>query len=1134
MKKQRHFQKTLLYLMKISLIQVFIAVIFAGVSLAHGLSAQDLLNKKVTLRIDNKDIKSILRNIENAADVKFTYRPKLISIDQRISINANNEKLSEVLEKLLKPLNISWEIIGDQIILKKNFSENSSLIGPVSTQTLLELAVAEQSVSGTITDEKGESLPGVNVLIKGTQRGTTSDSKGQFKITVADSKAVLIFSSIGYAKQEIIVGNRNNLNVTMISDDKTLNEVVVVGYGNQERRDVTGAVATVNNKNIKDLPLTSADQKLAGQVAGVQVNQVTGAPGGGVVVRVRGSGSIGAGDDPLYVIDGFPVTNSYDRNSNPLSTLNPDDIESMTVLKDASSTAIYGSRGSNGVILITTKKAKTGASNIEFNFYTGIQTIPDRSKIKMMTAQEFAQFRIESRQDAAKFANKPFDPATIPADYQNPASLGAGTNWFEQMTQTAPIQSYNLTVSKGSENLRSLISIGYFNQQGTVKNTSFERFSARINIEGNPRKNITIGANLNPSYVNRKIADTEGHFNTAILTQGLLNSPLPPAFQADGSYTPSITSSDMFVNANPLSVLMNSKNVQTSMRLLGNTYIDFTLAKGLHFKSTFNVDWTGTKGDLFTPSYVGSFRNPPPQLATGSTGSTTLFNWLNENTLTYDKSWNNHHLNVLAGYTIQRERYENTTTRGSQYPDDVVQTINAATILTASADVREWRLISFLGRVNYSFKDKYLLSAAVRRDGSSRFGPNNRFAYFPSTSVGWRISDEDFFPKTEWLSDLKLRASYGLAGNNAIGDYTFIPGITADNYVFGGALSNGFKLNSLANANLGWESSRQLDAGFDASLLKGRLNLTAEYYQRHTESMLQTIDIPTASGFSTAITNIGNVLNSGFEFSANSKNTVGKFKWETDFNISFNRNKVLDLGNKVQIISGSESTNITVVGAPMGQFYGYIFQGIFQTQADLDASPKQAGQVLGSVKYKDVNGDGKIDANDKTAMGNPNPDFIWGMTNRFSYRNFDLSILINGSQGAKILDLYKRFTTNIDGVFNVEAEVKDRWRSPENPGNGRIPTTVANTALSREINSLWVNDASYVAVRNITLGYNMKTKWASGLRIYVSAQNALLFTSYKGGWPEVNYNGNSSLAPGVNYTGYPVPVSYNIGANIKF
>ena len=869
-------------------------------------------------------------------------------------------------------------------------------------------------------------------------------------------------------------------------------------------------------------------------MAGVQVSQVTGAPGGGVVIRVRGSGSIGAGDDPLYVIDGFPVTNTYSRYSNPLAAINPSDIESITVLKDAASTAIYGSRGANGVILIKTKSAKAGVTSLDVNYYTGIQQIPDRAKIKMMNAQEWATFRVEARQDLAKFQGRVFDPATIPADYANPASLGAGTNWFNEMTQTAPIQDLNVTMSKGTESLRSVFSAGYFKQEGTVKNSNFERYSFRVNLEANPHKLVTVGVNLNPSFVNRKIADSEGHFNNSLVTASYLNSPLSPVYLGDGSYNNVITSTDLFSNANPLSILLDTKNRQSTMRALGSTYVIVKLADGLNFKTTFNMDWATTKSDFFRPSFVGGFRAVPPLPATGVTDNTTLLNWLNENTLNYDKTFGKHNLTILAGYAIQQEKFTRTTLNGAGYADDVVQTINGATIVTSGADVQAWRLLSYIGRVNYAFNDKYLLSAAVRRDGSSRFGSDNRWAMFPSVSAGWRVSDEAFFPKNGAISELKLRASYGLSGNNNIGNYTYIPGVTGDNYTFGGALASGFRLNSLANSNLGWESSRQSDVGFDASLLKGRLNFSAEYYSRLTEDMLQSVDIPNASGFATAITNIGKVENKGFEFTLNSHNTTGALKWETDFNISFNRNKVLNLGNKTQILAGDVNSNITLVGKPLGMFYGYDFLGIFQTQAEVDNSPKQAGQVVGTVKYRDVNNDGKIDANDRTAIGSPYPDFTWGLTNRLSFKGFDLSVLINGMQGLKVFDVYKRFTTNIDGVFNVEAEVKNRWRSPENPGAGLIPTTVANTALSRELNSAWVHDASYIAVRNITFGYTINAKKVKGIRVYVSAQNALLFTKYKNGWPEINFQGNNSLAPGINYNGYPVPVTYNIGANVRF
>lgn len=989
------------------------------------------------------------------------------------------------------------------------------------------------TLSGVVKDEAGLPIAGVNVIIKGTANGTSTDADGRFSLAAPNENTILLFSFIGYKNQEVVVGRRTSLEISMDPDVQSLNEVVVVGYGTQERQNVTGAVATIKADAIKDLPLTSIDQKLAGQVAGVQVNQVTGTPGGGIVVRVRGSGSIGAGDDPLYVIDGFPITNSYSRSANPLSSLNPDDIESITVLKDASSTAIYGSRGSNGVILITTKKAKTGAAVVEWSAYVGTETIPDQRRIKMMNAQEFAEFRVQHREDLAAFQNVPFNPATVPAEYQDPASLGKGTDWFNELTQTAMIQNYNLTISKGAENMRTLISAGYFDQEGTVRNSGFKRYSMRANIEATPHKSVTVGFNLNPSYVDRKLATTEGHFNDALLTQSLLNSPLPPVRQSDGTYTASIVSADAFANANPVSMLMETKNISNSIRMLANTYVDIEPLKGLHFKSTFNVDWTYAKSDYFKPSTVGLFRSPPPQPATGTLIYSTMLNWLNENTLTYDKTIGAHAINLLAGYTVQEEKFEENRSNGSQYANDIVQTINGATAVTPGTNIQTWRLLSYLGRINYSFRGKYLVSAAVRRDGSSRFGQNNKWGVFPSVSAGWLISEESFFPDTDLIGDLKLRASYGLAGNNSIGNYTYIPGVGTDNYTFNGALVNGFALNSLANANLGWESSRQLDIGLDVSLLKGRIYFIGEYYRRHTENMLQNIAVPVSSGFTNATTNLGNVLNHGIELTLNTKNTTSAFVWETDFNISFNRNEVLDLGGNSQIISGSENTNISKVGSPMGMFYGYIFEGIFQSQEELDSSPKQTGQVVGSVKYADTFDDGIIDVRDKAPMGSPFPDFIYGMTNKFRYKNFDLSILINGSQGAKILDLYKRFTTNIDGVFNVEQEVKNRWRSPEQPGDGKIPTTVANTPLSREINSLWVKDASFMAVRNITLGYRIKTKFVDNIRLYVSAQNALLFTSYKGGWPEINFNGNNSLAPGVNYTGYPVPRTFIIGANFK-
>lgn len=1119
----RRFIASMLHAARVTAIQFAFAMLFVCSVSANKIAAQDVLSKKVTLVVQEAEISVILALLQKQTGIRFLYSPEIIGTNRRLDLSANNKKLGVLLDEVLKPLSIGYRVMGERIVLY-------SLVKTETDQTTGDSQ--ERTVSGVVRDEMGQPIPGVTIVEKGTSNGTVTDPDGRFRLRVTTAAPVLLISFIGYEPQEAAVSGTTPLNVQLKQASQSLQDIVVVGYGKQERRNVTSAVATIKSEAIKDLPVASVDQQLQGQVAGVQVMQVTGAPGGSPVVRIRGAGSIGAGDDPLYVIDGFPVTTNYNKYSNPLSLFSPNDIESITVLKDAAATAIYGSRGANGVILINTKKARPGAGLLSVDVYTGIQQDRKKGRVKMMTAAEYAQWRVEHRQDMAAFQGQPFDPASVPDPYKDPAALGAGTDWYDAMTRTAPIQSYNVTWSKGKEDIRVLLSGGYFNQQGIVRNTAFQRYSLRANIEGNVGKHILVGVNFSPTYSLRNLMETEGHFNGAILTQALLNTPVPPIRQADGSFTPVISSPDAFANANPLNMLENTTNKNTNVRALTNIYASWEIIPGLNVRSTLNIDYSNDKQSTFVPSYVGGFRNPPPQPATGAYNTASVLSLLNENTVNYDREWKDHNLSVLLGYTVQQERGEFGNFTGTQFPDDNVRTLNAAAAITGSSSVQEWRQLSYLGRVNYGFRDRYLASVVVRRDGSSRFGGNNRWGTFPSASLGWRISEEGFFPATSYVDELKVRASYGLAGNNQIGNYTYIPGIVNDNYVLGGGLSAGTRLNALANPNLGWESSRQLDIGLDLSLFKGRLYFIGEYYTKRTEDMLQTIEIPSLSGFSSAITNIGEVRNEGWEFTLNTRNFTGEFRWDTDFNIAFNNNRIVSLGNKRQILSGSESTNISLVGLPMGMFYGYVFEGIFQSQEEVDKSPHQPGQTAGTVKYTDVNRDGAINSADRTQIGNPYPDFIWGLTNRFSYRNFDLSILVNGSQGAQVLDLYKRFTTNIDGVFNVETEVKDRWRSPEQPGNGTMPTTVASTGLAREINSLWVKDASYVAIRNITLGYNFKTAAIPGIRVYVSTQNALIFSPYKGN-PEVNVNGNNSLAPGVNYTGYPLPATFTIGANLK-
>ncbi|MGY0037825.1 SusC/RagA family TonB-linked outer membrane protein [Pedobacter sp. NJ-S-72] len=559
----------------------------------------------------------------------------------------------------------------------------------------------------------------------------------------------------------------------------------------------------------------------------------------------------------------------------------------MSVLKDAASTAIYGSRGANGVILINTKRAKIGQSLVTINTFTGIQSNLKKSTIHMMNAAEFAQFRIEAADDLAKFNGNEFDPSTIPKEYKNPSSLGEGTNWYNEITHPALMQNYNLTIANGTSKMRSLFSIGFFDQRGIILNTGFKRYSVRANLDFSITKNLTFGLNISPSYSSRDKQETDGHFENGILTQALLNSPIPPVRLPDGSFNPRITSSGMFINSNPINAVTNTINKQTDFHTLANIYANWVVVKGLSIKTSFGTDYSHNNGDTFKPSFVGGFRAAPPQLSTGSTYSSNSLNWLNENTINYNHDWGNHSLSFLGGFTVQNEVSNYRVTYGTGYADDIIYTINGANSVTAGADRGEWKLLSVISRVNYSYKDRYLFAGSLRRDGSSRFAPGHQWGTFPSISAGWRISNEPFFPKTKLIDHLKFTMSYGLAGNNNIGNYAYIPIIDKSNYVFDDVLSPGNNLKMLGNKNLGWETTRQFNAGIDLSSWNGRINLIAEYYNRYTKDMLSEIDLPIASGFNSTFTNVGNVRNRGWEFTLTTKNINQKnFSWTSDFNIS--------------------------------------------------------------------------------------------------------------------------------------------------------------------------------------------------------------------------------------------------------
>lgn len=1014
--------------------------------------------------------------------------------------------------------------------------------------TTVFIASAQETfkITGVVSDASGP-LPGVSVLIKGSVDGTVTNESGVFSLE-GKKGATLIFRSLGYITQELPIVNGQPIKITLENESEGLEEVVVVGYGSQQRKDVTGSVASVSMTNVRSQAVSSVDQALSGQVSGVNVSTSNGIPGGGPKIQIRGIGAVGAGSDPLYVIDGFPVPSSSSQQSNPMSAINPQDIESMTILKDASATAIYGSRGANGVVMITTKKGVSGKPTIQLSATSGFQEVPQKGRPDLMNGQEFAQFRKEALMDKIRF-EEGREPALseIPELYRNPELIGAGTDWFDEVTRVSPMSDINLSISGGSDKMRIYTSLGYLNQEGVMLNTGFERFSLRTNIDANVTDRLKVGVNLAPSM---------SFLRGGVRGQGRdeffdITSPIPAVYNEDGSYNPYIESPGTFGNPNPVMFLNDRVDKSNRTRVLANVFGEYEIIDNLKFKSTFNVDYESSGSEYFRPSTIPNQNAPGLSVPSGSNGNSKYLNWLNENTLSYDlRTDNGHSLSGLLGFTVQSNKVDYIGFNGSQFPDDDIQTLNAAARITVGGiDRSDWALISYLARANYSYLDRYLVTATIRTDGSSRFGANNRWGTFPSLALGWRLSEENFLKNTTWLNELKLRASYGFTGNFNIGNYSYMSNIGTRDYVFGGSLASGRVMNTLGNPNLGWERMRELNVGLDLAVLDNRLNVSFDFYNRNTQDLLLNVEIPQSSGFGSVTENRGDVRNRGVELGISSTNIAREnFGWSTNLTFSMNRNTVIALGRSDDpIFSGSSSegnpTNITRIGHPVGMIYGYVVDGIYQNEDEIERYPAFPGAIPGNMRFRDVNGDGVITPfQDFDVIGNPYPDFVWGLTNRFNYKNFDLSVLMVGSMGAEMLRATNFYTGNIDGVFNVRKEVADRWRSPEQPGNGRVPTTNGTgrgRVMYRDTHSYSVEKTDYVWVKNITLGFNMALPEAGffrSVRFYGSLQNAFLFTDYSGNPEGSNYNreDQGALVPGIDYSNYPVPRIFTLGTNFSF
>ncbi|TAI48366.1 SusC/RagA family TonB-linked outer membrane protein [Flagellimonas allohymeniacidonis] len=1033
----------------------------------------------------------------------------------------------------------------------------------------------DRVITGTVTAETGEPLPGATVIVTGTSIGVQTDFDGNYSITVPSGVTVLVFSFVGYVEREIPIAGQTIINVALQESQTQLDEVVVIGYGTRSREDLTGAVSTIQTETIAELPVTTFEQALSGQVSGVQLRQ-NGAPGGGPEILIRGVASTGDNNAPLYVVDGIPLGNVNSQRDNfVLSSIDPNSIESISVLKDASAKAIYGSRASNGVVIITTKRGKIGKPTITFGTSTGFQTIPEFEQPNVLNAEELRRYRIELFEDRL-FALGALGQSEI-ADLDRLITLGdlgEGTNWFDEITRSAPITEYNIGINGGTENVRYNISTNYTNQDGTLINTNFKRYSIRANIDFNVTDNIRFGLNLAPTQTVATGGRTDAggdNFNIfAAVPLSRWTDPSAPVFDENGELT-NVALGDVipFYNVNPVYLLTAREDNRRTNQVLAGSFVEVDILEGLTAKTFGSIQYTDRRNTFFEPSdFPGSGNTTPNLLGTrqarAGIDELTNFNWIWENTLSYSTTIaDDHRIDVLAGFNMENRRFDNTIIRAVNIIDESIRIPDSDNVdpenpnnFTGRGAAGENSLVSLIGRLDYAYKNRYYVTGTIRRDGSSRFGANTRYGNFPSVAAAWRISNEPFWEGIKsTVSEFKLEGGYGISGSNAnIGNFQAQgrinpsdPNTPNPDYVFGGNNAPGSAVTALPNSLLTWEEAKELNLGLDLGFLNDKIFLGIDYYDIETEGFLSGLPLPRTSGFSEILTNLGSIENKGFEVELRLNNVFGgkDFQWDANFNFTRNRSKVLDLAAEAGFIRRgaiARQFTETAIGEQVGLYRGFNVTGLF-TQAEIDDPnvPKYPGAVEGSLKYEDGNGDGDLgDQEDFVIIGNPNPDFIYGMVHNFRYKDLDLSVIFAGTVGQQIFNGTNQYNGNQDGVFNVDRRQLNRWRPGDDPTTKTIPGTASDLSRQRFRlpNSLSVDDADYLWVRNITLGYNISGDAVGNVfknaRIYTSIQNPFLFTEYDMGNPEINRSADTALVRNVNYGAYPISRIYTLGVNVTF
>ncbi|GGZ16914.1 SusC/RagA family TonB-linked outer membrane protein [Echinicola pacifica] len=973
----------------------------------------------------------------------------------------------------------------------------------------LGLSVAQsKTVSGKIIDDTGETLPGVNIIEKGTSNGTTTDLEGNFSLSVSEG-AIIVFSYIGYDPVERTVGNASVMDITLTADFSQLSEVIVVGYGTVKKSDLTGSVSTIDTKETFKAPTANLGNSLQGRASGVQVTSTNGTPGAGASIRIRGGNSITAGNEPLYVIDGFVGAGN-------ISSINPNDIESMQVLKDASSTAIYGARGANGVILITTKQGRAGTMEVNLSSSYGIQQLP--RKVDVLSGREFAEWI--NGQDTNPSDGLPFDLDNLP---------GEETDWQDVMISPAPITDNQISISGGTEKTKYFVSAGFFGQDGIIESTSFKRYSLRSNIDSKLSKVFSTGLNLS-------LSSTYSDNNNVDLTFLIRADPLMPVYNDDGTYN-----GQVYGVANQQSNILAdnvlNENDTFQKRALINTYIQAVLFEKLTIKSTFGGDFLFSKQHQFIPSIN------PTSIRSGLLGQADInrlndTEFLNENTIDYREAWGKHSLSVLGGVTFQTQSRETVIISANQIPSDGVG-VNAIELApnentSLNSNYSEYSLFSLLGRVNYSYDGKYLATATIRRDGSSRLGAINRFALFPSVALAWNVAEESFFDEIKAINVLKVRTSYGLTGNQGVNPFSTLPtyAVLGTSTILGGAAVAGVTQGTLNNPDLRWETTAQLDFGIEIGMFQSRLTAELDFYYKKTEDLLLAAEVPTHTGYSTTIQNVGSLENKGLDFSLHGVIVEKEnFAWSASLNLSTFKNKVLDLGSKTFIttvnMTGNQPAGQLIVGEPVGTFVGYLYESI--------------DPATGDAIFTDISGpegipDGEISTEyDRTVIGNANPDFYGGFGTNIRFKNFDMNAFFPFTYGNQIYNT-EAFWANEININGLASLRKNMW-TPENTENASF-ASVGSTSMSNSSN-FYLQDGSFLRLGTLQIGYTLPADLIKGVknfRFYFTGTNLFLVKSkdYWGFDPDVSTFGDNPVNRGFDNYEYPQNRSLMLGLNITF